>query len=168
MISILAERCNGCAACVDVCPNSAIYLVDDKATVDERLCRNCEACVAACPVGAIVAMPLAQTPPQEAPEPQTVPVRSIQPEPVAIRVRENQTPVPFRAKVLPVVGAALAWAGREILPRLADQMLVALDRRALEKQSLAGLPGTQTGAPSNGSLARGGGGRRRRQRRRGS
>jgi NAD-dependent dihydropyrimidine dehydrogenase PreA subunit len=171
MITIQEERCDGCGVCVDVCPNGAIYLVDGRAALDERLCRDCEACVAACPVGAIVAMPPLEAPRAGAPQPQARPMPVPVPQPAPIQVREKSTPVPFRTRVLPVVGAALAWAGREILPRLADQLLVAMDRRALERQSLAGLQSTQASTvstlPSNGTQARGGGGRRRRRRRRG-
>ena len=31
MITIDLARCNGCGACVEVCPEGALYLVDDKA-----------------------------------------------------------------------------------------------------------------------------------------
>jgi NAD-dependent dihydropyrimidine dehydrogenase PreA subunit len=47
------ERCNGCGACVEVCPVGAMALVADKACVDEEACTGCQACVDACPLGAV-------------------------------------------------------------------------------------------------------------------
>lgn len=40
----------------------------------------------------------------------------------------------FVATVLPVVGAALKWAGHEIMPRLADQVLANLEQRTRKEQ----------------------------------
>ena len=152
MIIIDAERCTGCGACVEVCPDSAIYLVQGIATVDSQLCRECEACIAACPTEAIHLV----TPEREpVAAPVLVPVR--QPAPEVIQVRTPSTPVPLRARVLPLFGATLAWAGREILPRLADLLLDSLDRREARQDT----PG-----PGKGSGRAGTGGRRRQRRRR--
>jgi hypothetical protein len=63
---------------------------------------------------------------------------------------------------LPVVGAALGWAGREILPWLADLMLDTLDRQTTERQVSNGTRGRNT--PATGSRS---GGRQHRHRRRG-
>jgi NAD-dependent dihydropyrimidine dehydrogenase PreA subunit len=153
VITIDVERCTGCGACVEVCPHGAIYLVEGIATVDSPLCRDCEACVAACPTEAIRLV----TPERAlAAEPVRVPVR--QPEPEVIQVRTASPPVPLRAQVLPVVGATLAWAGREILPRLADLLLDGLDRREVRQDT----PGTGRGS---GRAGMGGRGRHRRRRR---
>lgn len=104
----------------DWCP----YLGDGKATVDGTLCRDCQACIAASPTEAILrAEPLTTS----AAEPVRVPV--LRPEPELVLV-DTYSPVPLRAKVLPVVGTALVWTAREIVPRLADYFLDSLDRRA--------------------------------------
>jgi NAD-dependent dihydropyrimidine dehydrogenase PreA subunit len=131
MIAISLERCNGCGACVETCPNGAIYVVDDEAMVDGELCCACKACLTACPTGAITFV----TPEREpVAEPVRVPVP--RPAPAAVQVRAGPAPAIWRAKVLPAVGAALVWAGREVVPRLAGYFLDSLDRRASGQRHL--------------------------------
>ena len=156
MIKINTELCNGCGECVEICPTGAIYLVAGKATVELTLCRDCEACIAACPTEAISLV----TPKELVVEPVRVPAP--RPEPGVIQVKAKSVPAPFRASVLPAVGGALAWAGREIVPRLAEYLLYDLDRRRAGRQ--------RPDARRNGSSTRGSGrgsGRRGRRRRRG-
>jgi NAD-dependent dihydropyrimidine dehydrogenase PreA subunit len=158
LIIINTERCNGCGECIAVCPTSALYLVDGKATVDGALCSDCESCIAACPTNAILSAEPVTTP---ATEPARMP--ALRPEPEVVWV-ETHPPVPLRTKVLPVVGAALVWAGREIVPRLAEVLLYDLDRRLVKRQT----PGAPRSTPDGSSIISGrGSGRRRRQRRRG-
>jgi ferredoxin len=160
LIVIDAGRCDGCGACVEVCPEGAIYLVDGRATVDGTLCHACEACVAACPVDAISyanQTSIAQAVPGQEPV--------VQPAPEVIQMKTQPQPVPLRAKILPVVGATLAWVGREIVPRLADYALDSLDRRAEERRVVRGA--RRTPSQDAPACSEGGGGRRRRQRRRG-
>jgi NAD-dependent dihydropyrimidine dehydrogenase PreA subunit len=154
VITIDAERCTGSGACVEVCPTGAIYLVEGRARVDQSLCSECKACIAACPTQAIT---LAMSEQGPAPGPVRLPAR--RPEPEVVQVRTQTIPGPFRTGVLPVVGAGLAWAGREILPRLADLLLDALDRRTARQQT-TGI------ARDPGSAVRGGKGSGRQQRRR--
>lgn len=158
-IIIHAERCNGCGACVEVCPTGALYLVEGKAVVDSTLCRECEACIATCPTEAIVRTKEA---PASGAEMRRVP--ALRSEPEIIRVRTQSALVPLRVKVLPVVGTALAWAGREIVPRLAEHLLYKLDRRVAEAQMPSAPRST---AENNSPVGSKGGGRRRRRRRRG-
>jgi ferredoxin len=155
LIHINLELCNGCGACVEVCPEGALYLVDNKAIVDTNLCRECESCVAACPEEAIAITSQAGSPDVEW---MRMPVP--QPEPEVIRIKTEAAPVPRQARVLPVVGAALSWAGREIVPRLAYYLLDGFDRWAA---------GQATGVTrsSGSSTARGGSGGQRRHRHRG-
>lgn len=151
MITINAEQCSGCGACVQVCPSGALYLVEGKAVLDDTLCRECEACLAVCPSGAITLTAQA--------EPVTEPARvpALRPEPEVIRVTARPAPVPVRSRVLPAVGAALTWAGREILPRLADLVL-----QRQTTQPTNGAPTRET--PASGAS---GGGRQHRHRGRG-
>ena len=48
------DRCAGCGACVEVCPQGVLELSERKATVVERdACMECGACATNCAVGAI-------------------------------------------------------------------------------------------------------------------
>lgn len=51
-LKIDKELCVGCGACVDVCPQGALYMKDDKVEVNEK-CNLCGACIDACPVKAL-------------------------------------------------------------------------------------------------------------------
>lgn len=46
-VTVIADKCNGCAECVVCCPYGAIRLEDGQAVVTEK-CTMCGACVAAC------------------------------------------------------------------------------------------------------------------------
>jgi NAD-dependent dihydropyrimidine dehydrogenase PreA subunit len=158
MIKIDTERCNGCGACVEVCPTGALYLVEGTAAADQRLCTECEACITACPNEAISLV----TPQNAVVESARVP--ALRPDPLVIQANTKSSPAPLRASLLPLVGDALAWGWREIVPRLAEVLLYDLDRRATRRQR----PAVRQGTPANGSSVRGGGsGRRRRRRQRG-
>jgi len=91
-------------------------------------------------------------------------VPALRPEPDVLRVSAEPVAVPFREKVLPVVATALAWTGREILPRLVDVMLDALDRRTTAPETMSAGPAPARQPPAQ---AKGGAGRRRRHRHRG-
>lgn len=152
MILLSAERCDGCGACVEVCPNGALYLVDGKATLDRLLCRDCELCIAACPTGAITFTTQGEVP---VAEPARMP--AIRPEPAVIQIRTEALPQPMRTRVLPLFGATLAWAGRELVPRLADYLLDGLDSRMAQQSSARGVGDNRCNS--------GGGGRDRRRHR---
>lgn len=46
--TISAGKCTGCGACVDVCAQGAISLVDGKAIIDTNICAGCGECVVTC------------------------------------------------------------------------------------------------------------------------
>ena len=52
-VSIDKEACTGCESCIEVCPVSALSMVDEKATVNEEECTDCGVCVDECPVEAL-------------------------------------------------------------------------------------------------------------------
>ena len=52
-VKVDVDKCTGCGACVDVCPNDALALEGDKIKVDEPNCIDCGVCVDECPVDAL-------------------------------------------------------------------------------------------------------------------
>ena len=49
MIEIDIKRCNACGFCEGVCPNGAITVDRECASIDANLCTECGACIEACP-----------------------------------------------------------------------------------------------------------------------
>lgn len=48
------EKCVGCGACVQACPNNAIKIGDDgKSEIDQEKCQKCGRCIEVCPMQAI-------------------------------------------------------------------------------------------------------------------
>jgi Fe-S-cluster-containing hydrogenase component 2 len=150
MIYVDGEKCAGCGICEDVCPVEAVRVSDGVARIDQDRCNECEACLEACPNEAILMV--------------------IEPAEKALSLREKPVPEvaqtePYRSEIVPVVGAALAFLGREVAPRLVTYLLNTLDRRTSQKQLAA--------ASSNNNLTPSGGrrgeqkGPRHRHRRRG-
>jgi ferredoxin len=52
MVKIDVDKCVGCGGCIDLCPATAITLVDDRSRVNIDLCLECFTCVKVCPVKA--------------------------------------------------------------------------------------------------------------------
>jgi len=46
-------KCTGCEICLEICPSSAIKMIEGKAKIDPLLCIECGACVPECPEAAI-------------------------------------------------------------------------------------------------------------------
>ncbi len=54
LVSIDAEKCEGCEECVNNCPVGALAMKDGKGFVAQAdLCEGCETCVSVCPSGAV-------------------------------------------------------------------------------------------------------------------
>lgn len=47
-----SEKCIGCRACVEACPNSAISISEDRLITDRSICENCGICEEKCGTGA--------------------------------------------------------------------------------------------------------------------
>jgi Fe-S-cluster-containing hydrogenase component 2 len=135
VIQVNQELCAGCGVCVDACSAGAIQLVDQRAVIDDALCTQCEACADACPNEAITAL--------------SIPARSVSI--VALPAAgshlvpgRDQAALPEMAApargLATLAGAALAFLGSEVAPRLADVLIDALERRLAR-------PATTTVAP---------------------
>jgi Fe-S-cluster-containing hydrogenase component 2 len=136
------KKCTGCGECLDACANDAISLLAGKAVIDLDTCLECGACTQACPVGAISQAEL------------PVPVEAVPDYPVVVQ-EAAPLELSFRRRLVPWAGAALAFIGREIVPRLADSLIAALEKRlsqpaslpATTSQPLALASGSETGRP---------------------
>ena len=156
MVYVDKDKCAGCGVCMDHCPVGAIRLVEDVATVDPMKCTQCGACVEACPNGAMMMVmePVAEG---------TSVVRA-RPASEISRVEPRLAPVAPRSKIMPAVGTALAFLGRQVVPRVVDYVSDALDRRSGQQQTDS-ITGTfRSTRPASGRGGRGG--RRRRRGRR--
>jgi heterodisulfide reductase subunit A len=50
---VITDLCNGCNACVPICPVNAITMQENKAKIDPFQCTGCGACIPVCPQEAI-------------------------------------------------------------------------------------------------------------------
>ena len=153
MVYVDGAQCTGCGICEDHCPTGAIRLVEGVATVDPTKCTQCEACLKACPHGAVVMVlePVAEG----------TSVSSTRPASEMAHVGTRSVPVSSQSKVMPAVGKALAFLGREVAPRLVDYVAGALDRRSDQGQAGSGVDTFRGTGPTSG---KGGIGRRRHRR----
>ena len=121
MIFVNIDFCNGCGECVSVCPNSAMILKNNHAFIDQELCQECEACVDSCPQGAIL---VAESAPIDS---EIINVSAV-PTEISI-VSEQSHYSSIQNAVLPAIGSALMWTGREVIPRLANLAINYLEQR---------------------------------------
>jgi pyruvate formate lyase activating enzyme len=52
-LGIIIDRCNGCGYCIDVCPENALHLENEKVVINREKCNACGECVAICSPEAI-------------------------------------------------------------------------------------------------------------------
>ncbi len=53
MVKVNYKRCGYCGACVGVCENLAINLIEHIVVIDEKKCSDCNLCVIVCPLNAL-------------------------------------------------------------------------------------------------------------------
>jgi Fe-S-cluster-containing hydrogenase component 2 len=151
MLYVDETRCSGCGACVEVCTTGAISLGDGKAVINQEQCSQCEACFDACPERAIL----------------SVSARSLVPErdrPAVVATSPSGQVRSISAGAAPALAAALIYVGREVVPRVANLLLDALERRMTDFPR-SGVDQIATGSDAAG---RSGSGQRRRRRHRGA
>jgi Fe-S-cluster-containing hydrogenase component 2 len=129
-IQVNQELCAGCGSCIDVCSVGAIHLIDDVAEIDDDLCIACEACLEACPNGAIIAI----TSPTDCAQITVQPASDS-----GLNLSQQlkvlpETAVPVRG-LKPLAGAALAFLGSEVAPRLMDVLIKSIENRIAQPTS---------------------------------
>jgi Fe-S-cluster-containing hydrogenase component 2 len=123
MILVNYEDCNGCGDCVEICPCDAIFLQNETAIIDQENCEGCQVCIDTCPRGAIVCTEKATHPTPVVMMPDSALVKTSE--------KRDLTTGPTSSIVLSAISSVLLWAGRELIPRLADIALQTLDQRIL-------------------------------------
>jgi NAD-dependent dihydropyrimidine dehydrogenase PreA subunit len=163
--------CTGCAACIDACPTGAIGLDEgeDVATIDQELCTECQACLDVCPTGAVRRVEvgeLALAGGGKVVEGQVI-EGHIVPASASSPLVASQQP----GRLATLAGTALTFVGSQLLPRAANALLDAVERRLVRGTntvpSATPLRSGSRLSPKQVSDRRGGSRRRRRQRHRG-
>ncbi|MCX6028118.1 MAG: 4Fe-4S binding protein [Chloroflexi bacterium] len=124
MYRVDAATCTGCGDCVEACPAGAIALVAGRAHIAEARCTGCGSCADACPQGAIV-MADAVNPAYAVIKPGASMLAVVPAAPSVEAASFTHWPaaevlpaVTWRRRLWPMIGGALVWATRELLPEV--------------------------------------------------
>jgi NAD-dependent dihydropyrimidine dehydrogenase PreA subunit len=167
LLTIDLTLCTGCGTCLDACPTGAISLDESEsvATIDPALCDECLACVAVCPNDAI----------QQSELPELVPAGEaviVEGEVIGRQVMlapEAGPPARLRppGRLATLAGTALSFVGSWLLPRAADALVDAVERRLmLGEDSVPSTTSIRSGSQVSMRRMEGRRGSRPRQRRR--
>lgn len=164
MLYIDRSTCVGCAVCVDVCPTGAIRLDGDEdvAVIDTAMCDECLACLNECPTGAI----------QQLESSELAPIPAVEREVLEGEVVEGEVMLARQpGRLVALASTALSFVGSWLLPRAADALVGAVERRlaqgANSASSANSLCSENRSQMRQTGRGKGGRGRQRRRRRRG-
>ena len=115
-IYLNTEMCTGCGLCVEVCPPRAIHLMASKAVMEPELCLVSGACIEACVIGAITMV-----------EP-TALMRSAEVQVPTKKAHVVQNTPRVQRGLTLWTGIAATLIERQVVPRLMDAFIAALDR----------------------------------------
>ena len=118
-IRVNHAQCTGCGICIDICPSTAISLVNGIAEIDIFACTLCQKCVKDCPVGAISIVEL----------PQIVDIKSMQ-------FSENLEVIeaePISSSAQRSIVSIMAYMGSKVIPRLIDLFFSKYEQRSRGK-----------------------------------
>ncbi len=135
IIQVDQELCTGCGMCIDACATGAIQLMDQRAVINDVLCTHCQDCADACPNEAITAILM--------PAQSTTMVSPAETDSPAVPVQQSETLSAMATpahRLAPLAGAALAFLGHEVAPRLADIFITALERRLAPQATTSTTP----------------------------
>ena len=167
MLTIDRTLCTGCGTCLDACPSGAISLDEGEcvSTIDPALCNECLECLDVCPNEAI----------QRAASPDLAPAwggEVVEGEVIAsevIPVSEVRLPVRTRqpGQLAALAGTALTFVGSWLLPRAANMLMDAMERRLVDaaRSAPSATPLRSGDKPSMRRMGAGRGGRARQRRR---
>lgn len=137
-IKINQELCARCGLCMDECPSDAISISNGWAVVDQKRCTGCEICVEVCPNGAIEVC-------DEQPKIEIIPGQQAVRKPIPLQGQVlYPAPVSSVRKLAPIAAAALAYMGREVMPRFIDVVVSAIENkvsRTAEHENISLTPG---------------------------
>lgn len=124
MYRVDEATCTGCGDCADACPAGAIALVGGRARINDATCADCGSCADACPQGAItMADVLHPAHATSQPGAHLAPIglasgAIVAASPLRRPLGEVLPAAPRHSRIWPMVGGALVWAARELLPEL--------------------------------------------------
>jgi len=164
------DRCTACGACVNACPTGAVALNEKTgvATIDAALCNRCLACLQVCPAGAIRQVEAHELVPVG--ESEIIEGQVIEDGTTLVPAHGSLTVSRTPARLAVLASTALTTFGQWLLPRAADALVGAVERRLARGpgQGSSATPlrlGNRTTARRPGDGAAGRGHRRRRRHR---
>jgi NAD-dependent dihydropyrimidine dehydrogenase PreA subunit len=168
LLYIDRTHCTGCGVCMDVCPTGAISLDENEgvSTIDSALCSECLVCLDVCPNGAIQRAESFEVMP--AVEGKVVEGEVIGGEVIPAPAVTPTALARSSGRLAALAGTALTFVEDLLLPRAADALVGAVERRLARGMHSApsAIPFRSGNRSSMGRITGGRGSRSRQRRRR--